>query len=64
MTNVVVIGDPFVSADNLAKAAEGLKLDPPINIQKFEWQAEKTRSEFREVIKVLEQDGPNNFEWS
>lgn len=64
MTNVVVIGDPFVSADNLAKAAEGLKLAPPINIQKFEWQAEKTRSEFREVIKVLEQDGPNNFEWS
>ena len=41
MTNVVVIGDPFVSADNLAKAAEGLKLDPPINIQKFEWQAEQ-----------------------
>jgi len=63
MTNVVVIGDPFVSAENLAAAANGLILDSPINVQLFEWQAGKTRSEFREVIKVLEHDGPNGFEW-
>ena len=64
MTNVVVIGDPFVPADNLAAAAKGLKLESPINIQRFDWQAEKSRSEFREVIKILEHDGPNGFELS
>lgn len=64
MTNVVVIGDPFVPADNLAAAAKGLRLESPINIQRFDWQAEKSRSEFREVIKVLEHDGPNGFELS
>ena len=63
MTKVVVIGDPFVSAANLAKAAKGLLLEEPISIQSFEWQSEKTRSEFREVIKILEHDGPNDFEW-
>lgn len=64
MTKIVVIGDPFVSAANLANAAKGLLLEEPIIIQSFEWQSEKTRSEFREVIKILEQDGPNDFEWS
>ncbi|MBO0459231.1 phosphoglycerate dehydrogenase [Enterococcus hulanensis] len=64
MTNVVVIGDPFVPADNLAVAAKGLMLESPINIQRFDWQAEKSRSEFREVIKILEHDGPNGFELS
>ena len=64
MTNVVVIGDPFVPADNLAAAAKGLMLESPVNIQRFDWQAEKTRSEFREVIKILEHDGPNGFELS
>lgn len=64
MTKVVVIGDPFVSAANLANAAKGLLLEEPISIQSFEWQSEKTRSEFREVIKILEHDGPNDFEWS
>lgn len=64
MTNVVVIGDPFVPADNLAAAAKGLRLESPINIQRFDWQAEKSRSEFREVIKILEHDGPNGFELS
>ncbi|MBX8935701.1 NAD(P)-dependent oxidoreductase [Enterococcus gilvus] len=64
MTNVVVIGDPFVPADNLAAAAKGLKLESPVNIQRFDWQAEKSRSEFREVIKILEHDGPNGFELS
>ncbi|MBU5361811.1 phosphoglycerate dehydrogenase [Enterococcus raffinosus] len=63
MTKVVVIGDPFVSAANLANAAKGLLLEEPISIQSFEWQSEKTRSEFREVIKILEHDGPNDFEW-
>ncbi|MFQ7233292.1 MAG: NAD(P)-dependent oxidoreductase [Enterococcus hulanensis] len=64
MTNVVVIGDPFVPADNLAAAAKGLMLESPLNIQRFDWQAEKSRSEFREVIKILEHDGPNGFELS
>lgn len=64
MTNVVVIGDPFVPADNLAAAAKGLMLESPVNIQRFDWQAEKSRSEFREVIKILEHDGPNGFELS
>ena len=64
MTKVVVIGDPFVSAANLANAAKGLLLEEPVIIQSFEWQSEKTRSEFREVIKILEHDGPNGFEWS
>lgn len=64
MTKVVVIGDPFVSAANLANAAKGLLLEEPISIQSFEWQSEKKRSEFREVIKILEHDGPNDFEWS
>lgn len=64
MTNVVVIGDPFVPVDNLAAAAKGLKLESPVNIQRFDWQAEKSRSEFREVIKILEHDGPNGFELS
>lgn len=64
MTNVVVIGDPFVPADNLAAAAKGLMLESPVNIKRFDWQAEKSRSEFREVIKILEHDGPNGFELS
>ena len=64
MTKVVVIGDPFVSAANLANAAKGLLLEEPVIIQSFEWQSEKTRSEFREVIKILEHDGPNGFERS
>ena len=64
MTKVVVIGDPFVSAANLANAAKGLLLEEPVIIQSFEWQSEKTRSKFREVIKILEHDGPNGFEWS
>lgn len=64
MTNVVVIGDPFVPADNLAAAAKGLMLESPVNIQRFDWQAEKSRSEFREVIKILEHDGPNGFDLS
>ncbi|MGG5370672.1 NAD(P)-dependent oxidoreductase [Enterococcus sp. AZ196] len=63
MTNVVVIGDPFVPANNLASAAKGLMLEAPINIQRFEWRAGQSRSEFRETIKILERDGPNNFEW-
>ncbi|MDT2760538.1 NAD(P)-dependent oxidoreductase [Enterococcus xiangfangensis] len=62
MTNIVVIGDPFVPAENLAVAAKGLILDPPLNIQRFEWYPEKSRSEFREIIKKLEHDGPNDFE--
>ena len=64
MTNVVVIGDPFVPAANLAAAAKGLMLESPVNIKRFDWQAEKSRSEFREVIKILEHDGPNGFELS
>lgn len=64
MTNVVVIGDPFVPSDNLAAAAQNLMLESPIRIQAFDWCSEKSRSEFREIIKVLEQDGPNGFEWS
>lgn len=64
MTNIVVIGDPFVSADSLAEAAKGLSLPQPITIQTFEWQAGTSRSAFREVIKQLEQEGPNGFEWS
>ena len=64
MTKVVVIGDAFVSAANLANAAKGLLLEEPVIIQSFEWQSEKTRSKFREVIKILEHDGPNGFEWS
>lgn len=63
MTNVVVIGDPFVPAANLATAAKGLSLETPIDIELFEWQAGKSRSEFREVIKILEHDGPNGFEF-
>nr|WP_253295925.1 NAD(P)-dependent oxidoreductase [Enterococcus raffinosus] len=47
----------------MANAAKGLLLEEPISIQSFEWQSEKTRSEFREVIKILEHDGPNDFEW-
>lgn len=62
MTSIVAIGDPFVSAENLAAAAKGLLLEQPLDIQSFEWQSEKSRSEFREIIKVLEQNGPNNFE--
>lgn len=62
MTSIVVIGDPFVSAENLAAAAKGLLLDQPLDIQSFEWQSEKSRSEFREIIKVLEQNGPNDFD--
>lgn len=30
----------------------------------FDWYAEKSRSEFREIIKILEHDGPNDFELS
>lgn len=37
MTKVVVIGDPFVSAANLANAAKGLLLEEPVIIQSFEW---------------------------
>ena len=47
MSNVVVIGDPFVPADNLADAAKALKIESPITIQAFEWYAGKSRSEFR-----------------
>ncbi|MDT2674382.1 NAD(P)-dependent oxidoreductase [Enterococcus dongliensis] len=64
MTNIVVIGDPFVPAKNLASAAKGLILEQPLNIQMFDWYAEKSRSEFREIIKILEHDGPNDFELS
>lgn len=64
MTNIVVIGDPFVSAENLAEAAEGLALTEPVTIQKFDWYAGKSRSEFRQIIKVLEKNGPDEFELS
>lgn len=64
MSNVVVIGDPFVPANNLADAAKGLKIESPITIQAFEWHADKSRSEFREIIKILEREGPNEFELS
>lgn len=62
MSKVLVIGDPFVSAENLAKAAAKLAIDPPIDIYQFDWCPELSRSEFREIIKKLERNGPSGFD--
>lgn len=62
MSKVVVIGDPFVSSNNLAQAAKELKLPKPIEIKRFDWYPDETKESFRKIIKVIEHEGPNQFD--
>lgn len=61
MTKVVVIGDPFVPAESLVKAAHQLDLSQPIEISAFEWYPEYSRTAFRQIVKQIEHEGPNKF---
>lgn len=61
MTNIVVVGDPFVPAESLVKAAQQLKFDQPSEIRAFDWYPEYSREAFRQIVKQIEQEGPNDF---
>lgn len=62
MTKIVVVGDPFVPAASLVKAAQQLELSGTVEITAFDWCPNQSREEFRQTIKVIEHEGPNGFE--
>ncbi|MGM0214359.1 2-hydroxyacid dehydrogenase [Enterococcus sp. AZ109] len=62
MTKIVVVGDPFVPATSLVKAAQQLDLSGTVEIKAFDWCLQQSREEFRQTIKIIEHEGPNDFE--
>ncbi|GCF92450.1 2-hydroxyacid dehydrogenase [Enterococcus florum] len=61
MTKIVVVGDPFVPAESLIKAAQQLDLQQPFEISAFDWYSKYSREAFRQIVKQIEQEGPNEF---
>lgn len=62
MSKVIVIGDALVSSDTLADAAMELDIGQPIEIKKYEWNADLSWQEFQQVIKEIETKGPEIFD--
>ncbi|MEO1769094.1 NAD(P)-dependent oxidoreductase [Candidatus Enterococcus ferrettii] len=61
MIKIVVVGDPFVPSENLIKAAQQLDLPQPSEIRAFDWYPGYSREAFRQIVKQIEQEGPNEF---
>ncbi|MGG5314393.1 NAD(P)-dependent oxidoreductase [Enterococcus sp. AZ072] len=61
MTKIVVVGDPFVPAESLVRVAQKLDLQRPSEISAFDWYPEYSREAFRQIVKQIEHEGPNEF---
>lgn len=61
MTQIVVVGDPFVPSASLVEAAQQLDLPQSSKIKAFDWYPEYLREAFRQIVKQIEHAGPNDF---
>lgn len=61
MTQIVVVGDPFVPSASLVEAAQQLDLPQSSKIKAFDWYPEYSREAFRQIVKQIEHAGPNDF---